>query len=123
VCSSDLVEWKQISHARVIAETKLADREVDPSQGTHFFQNITSLGVGYLTFAAQTRAESGDSFVDTDWLDAQPAAFESATIRHVRFAAPMTIYLDGRRGRATLLKPGSTLSKAMADDDDAGGET
>jgi len=101
------VEWKQISYARVIAETKLADREVDPSQGTHFFQNITSLGVGYLTFTGQNRAESADSFIDADWLDGQPALFESEAVRHLRLPMPLHVYLDGRRGRATLLKPGS----------------
>ncbi len=97
------VEWRHIAGARVIAETPLKDRRVEPSQGTHFFQNITSLGVGYLTLTRVSR--DGQSFVDLDWLDRQPAVRETAAVRHVRFEHPLAIYLDGRRGTATILKP------------------
>ncbi|MFC1611021.1 PEP/pyruvate-binding domain-containing protein [Myxococcota bacterium] len=101
------VEWKQISGARIIAETKLEDREVEPSQGTHFFQNITSLGIGYLTLTRiDRRGDPNQSFVDFDWLDSQPAANETPAVRHVHLDSPILTYLDGRQGAATILKPG-----------------
>ncbi|MEE8410269.1 MAG: PEP/pyruvate-binding domain-containing protein, partial [Myxococcota bacterium] len=100
------VEWRQISGARVIAETPLEGRKVEPSQGTHFFQNITSLGIGYLTLDCSSRQGSdGDGFIDTDWLDLQDAVHETSAVRHIRFDDPMRVYLDGRRGRATILRP------------------
>jgi len=100
------VEWKQISGARVIAETAIQGREVEPSQGSHFFHNITSLGIGYLTLGRTSRdGPGGPSFVDLDWLDAQTAVRETATVRHVRFDQPLVVVLDGRRGRPPCSSP------------------
>ncbi len=100
------VEWKQIAGARVIAETKMRGREVDPSQGTHFFQNITSLGVGYLTVSATGREpDAAGGFIDLAWLARQPACTETTAVRHVRFSAPLAAHLDGRNGTGTILKP------------------
>jgi hypothetical protein len=101
------VEWRQISGARVIAETPIQDRKVEPSQGTHFFQNITSLGVGYLTLDRISRDGAGSAYIDMDWLDSQPARHESGAVRHLRFDEPLKIYLDGRRGLAAILLPGA----------------
>jgi Pyruvate phosphate dikinase, AMP/ATP-binding domain len=95
------VGWAQIAGARIIVETSAMNRAVLPSQGSHFFHNITSLGVGYLTVEADNEAEA---FLDLDWLDAQPAAHEAKGVRHVRLAQPLTAHLDGRRGTAAVVK-------------------
>ncbi len=95
------VRWGQISGARTIVEADLEDFRVTPSQGTHFFQNLTSFQVGYLTVGAARPA----SRLDWAWLAAQPAHAETAHVRHLRLAGPLTILLDGRAGRAAILKP------------------
>lgn len=94
------VTWAQISFARVIVETTLAGFTVDPSQGSHFFQNLTSFGIPYLTVDAR----SDGSFIDWAWLDAQPAVRETEWIRHVRLSSPIEVRVDGRRSRAIVLK-------------------
>jgi hypothetical protein len=101
------VRWAQIAGARVIVETDLADFKVTPSQGTHFFQNLTSFRVGYFTVNQQ----EGGGRVDWDWLDAQPAAAETRFLRHVRLAAPLSVLIDGRSGRGVVLKPGADGAK------------
>jgi CheY-like chemotaxis protein len=95
------VRWDQISAARVIVETDLADFKVTPSQGSHFFQNLTSFQIGYLTVNA---AEQG-SRIDWEWLDAQPAVVETEHLRHLRFADPLSVLIDGRQSRGVVLKP------------------
>lgn len=100
------VHWSQIAGASLIVETPVEGRAVEPSQGTHFFQNITSLGIGYLTVEHTTRPEDPETnWLDLDWLDAQPAAHETESVRHVRLEQPLMAWLDGQRGRATILKP------------------
>lgn len=94
------VKWGQISGARTIIECELADISVDPSQGTHFFQNIVSFNVGYLTIR---NSEPGT--IDWDWLEKQKCIFEDGPIKHVRINKPLKILLDGRNGRAAVLKP------------------
>ena len=95
------VSWSHISMARAIVETSLDGYRIDPSQGTHFFQNLTSFGVGYFTVAPHR--EQG--FVDFQWLDSQPAIHESQYIRHIRLAAPLTLLMDGRHSYGAILKP------------------
>ena len=85
------VEWADISAVRLIAEISADGRHIEPSQGTHFFQNLTSFGVGYLTIDGAT---SGEVF-DRAWLDAQPAVWESNLVRHIRCTEPLSIKLDG----------------------------
>ena len=85
------VEWADISAVRLIAELSPDGRHIEPSQGTHFFQNLTSFGVGYLTI---DRGDSQEVF-DRAWLDAQPAAWESPLVRHVHTPVPLTIKMDG----------------------------
>ena len=97
--------WSQISGASVIVETHFDGRAVEPSQGSHFFHNITSRGVGYLTLPVSGRGGRSDtSSYDRAWLDAQPAVRSTEAVRHVRFDEPLGVYIDGRRGRATILK-------------------
>ena len=79
------------------------NRPIEPSQGTHFFQNITSLRIGYLTVAHTAACE--DDFVDVAWLDAQPAIDELPRVRHVRLDPPLSVRLDGPNGRAIVWQP------------------
>jgi len=99
------VKWGQISRARCIVETELLDIKVEPSQGTHFFQNITSFGVSYFTVGGSS---PGD-FLDRDWLDAQPAESETDYVRHVALAEPLSIAANSRTGTGVVLKPGVTF--------------
>lgn len=95
------VKWGQISAARVIIESALDKYQIDPSQGTHFFQNLTSLSVGYFTI--NSFAEKG--YWDLDFLNQQPAFFEDQYIKHVRFVDPFRVLLDGRKNEGVILKP------------------
>lgn len=99
------VRWDQISGARVIVETDLEEFKVTPSQGSHFFQNLTSFQVGYLT----VNAGEGISRIDWKWLDAQPAVEEGKFIRHVRVEEGLQVLIDGRSRKGVILKPGTDL--------------
>ncbi len=102
------VQWSQISGAKVMVEASPAGYDVDPSQGTHFFHNITSLGIGYLTLPPGVEKESGEpAFVDWGWLDRQPAVIETERVRLLRFEQPLTVALNGRSGSAVVAKPGA----------------
>lgn len=94
------VAWPHISMARAIVETSLEHYRIDPSQGTHFFQNLTSFGVGYFTVAPYR----GQGFVDFDWLDRQPALYESTWVRHVRLPFPVTLLMDGRHSQGAVVR-------------------
>ena len=94
------VTWEQISGARVIVESGLKDMKVTPSQGSHFFQNLTSFRVGYFT----VNAEEGEGFVDWDWLAAQPAVKDSGYVRRLHFEAPLMVAINGKRQRGVILK-------------------
>ena len=95
------VKWPHISNARVIVECGVENYRVDPSQGTHFFQNLTSFGVGYFT----VNPFKGDGWFDEAFLNAQPAVEETEYLRHVRFDAPITIKMDGKKSLGVVLKP------------------
>ncbi len=99
------VKWAQISGVRCMVETGLRDIHVDPSQGSHFFQNIVSFGIGYLTVSA---GSAGD-VLDYDWLDARPAAGESAHVRLITLDEPLDIVLNGRRNVGIVMKPGRLI--------------
>ena len=96
------VKWPHISAARVIVEVALKNYNIDPSQGTHFFQNLTSFGVGYFTVDTNT-GEGG--FVDKAVLDAMPAVEETQYVRHVRFEHPLRILMDGKKQEGAVLIP------------------
>ena len=93
------VKWPHISAARVIVETGLKNYHVDPSQGTHFFQNLTSFGVGYFTINTYT----GDGIFQQDILDRMPAVEETAYVRHVRFPSPLKVMMDGKKQTGVVL--------------------
>ena len=93
------VKWTHISEAKVIVECGIERFQVEPSQGTHFFQNVTSLGVGYLTIDPFR----GDGIFRQERLDAMPAAWEGAYLRQVRFERPLEVCIDGRSGRGIVI--------------------
>ena len=93
------VKWPHISAARVIVEQGLKNYHVDPSQGTHFFQNLTSFGVGYFTINTYT----GDGVLQQKILDDMPAVEETQYVRHVRFDRPLKIMMDGKKQHGVVL--------------------
>ncbi len=95
------VKWPHISAARIIVEQGLQNYRVDPSQGTHFFQNLTSFGVGYFTI----NDFCGDGVIQKDVLDAMVAIEETDFVRHVRFNKPLKIMMDGMRQEGVVLLP------------------
>lgn len=97
------VKWPNISNARVIVESGLENYRIEPSQGTHFFQNLTSFGVGYFT----VNPYKNDGWFDEAFLDAQPAVQETEYLRHVRFEQPAVIKIDGKKSIGVVMKPGA----------------
>lgn len=93
------VKWSDISETKALVECCLEHFRVDPSQGTHFFQNLTAFNAGYVNVNPFLRR--GDVF-DPSVLDAMPAVEETDYIRHVRFDAPLTVCIDGRTGKALV---------------------
>ncbi|MDD6868106.1 MAG: PEP/pyruvate-binding domain-containing protein [bacterium] len=94
------VKWAHISAARVIAETALPNYLIEPSQGTHFFQNLTSFGVGYFTID-----DKKGGICDIDYLDNMPAVAETGFVRIVRFDNPLQIGINGKTGLGIIVKP------------------
>ena len=92
------IKWPNISEAKVIVECGLKNFRVEPSQGTHFFQNLTSFGVGYLTINPYMK----DGLFNSEKLDSMDALHESKYLRHVRFQNPLFIYIDGRKNRGII---------------------
>lgn len=102
------MKWPNISAASIIVEVTLPHYHVDPSQGTHFFQNLTSFGVGYFTIGLG----SGDGGVlRKDLLDGMPAVEETAHVRHVRFPRPLKSLMDGKKQEGIVLLPEKETSQ------------
>lgn len=97
------VKWPHISQARVIVESAMENYRIEPSQGTHFFQNLTSFGVGYFTVSPFTE---NDGFFDEEFLNAQPAVHETEFIRQVHFERPVIIKINGKKRVGVVMKPG-----------------
>jgi hypothetical protein len=96
------VRWADIAGAAVIVEAGFKDFRVTPSQGTHFFQNLTSLNVGYFT----VNQNVGEGFVDWDWLAAQDAREEMGCVRHIHFDEPALVTMNGTVQTGIIRKPG-----------------
>ena len=92
------VKWNHISEAKVIVECGIEKFEVEPSQGTHFFQNVTSLGVGYLTI----NPFRGDGIFREGELDGRRAVYEGMFLRQVRFERPLWVCIDGRSNKGIV---------------------
>ena len=95
------VAWEQIAEAKVIVEAGFRDFSVQPSQGTHFFQNLVANNVGYFT----ANPDTGDGWVDWDWLVEQASVSEKKFTRHLRLAHPVVVKMDGGRNEGVILKP------------------
>ncbi len=95
------VSWPDISSAKLIVENTLPGYRIEPSQGTHFFHNLTSMGVGYFTIDMP----GGNGYCGQEWLDAQPAEWEDEYVRIVRLPSPMRIAINGLQGCGVVLKP------------------
>lgn len=100
------VIWPQISSAKIIVESGLDNFRIDPSQGTHFFQNLTSFKVGYLTI----NPFINDGSFDVDYLNKQTAVYEDTYLRHVSFKEPLAIIIDGKNNKAAIFKEGFKLN-------------
>ena len=95
------VKWSQISGVRVMVETALEDFNIKPSQGTHFFHNIISRGIGYINVPFKSK----DFFIDWKWLDKQKTVNEMKFVKHAQISRPLKIKFDGRIGSALVVKP------------------
>jgi CheY-like chemotaxis protein len=95
------VEWDEISGARVIVEAGFRDFRVTPSQGSHFFQNLTAFQIGYFT----VNPDAGEGSVDWQWLTEQAAVEEEGCVRHLQFAEPMRVVMNSRTSQGVIFKP------------------
>lgn len=96
------IKWPHISSARVIVESSLPGYRIEPSQGTHFFQNLTSFGAGYFTIDGEG---NDGSIFDINYLESQPSSYESDFIRIVSFNSPLIVGINGRKGLGIVMKP------------------
>ena len=106
------VKWPHISAAKVIVETALKGNSIDPSQGTHFFQNLTSFGVGYFTV---NEAKEGN-LCDMNYLDTMPVVTETENLKVVAFDETLVVAINGRKGVGVVLKPGYGRKETPTDD-------
>ncbi|HKL38485.1 MAG TPA: hypothetical protein VJ876_06270, partial [Bacteroidales bacterium] len=95
------VKWAYISQARVIVESGLDNYRIDPSQGTHFFQNLTSFRIGYFTINPYLK----DGHYDLDYLDQCKPTFENEYIKHIQFKHPLKTHIDGKNSKGVIFKP------------------
>ncbi len=95
------VEWDEISGARAIVEAGFHDFRVTPSQGSHFFQNLTAFQIGYFT----VNPDTGEGLIDWQWLAEQTAVEEQGCVRHLQFAAPLRIVMNSRTSQGVIFKP------------------
>ncbi len=92
------VSWHDISGVGAMIETSTENFKADPSQGSHFFHNITSLGISYLT-----TSKNGDDFIDWKWLQSLPTEKQTTYLHHVKLEKPLTIKIDGKNSKAVIL--------------------
>src|SRR5712671_4069990 len=103
------VEWDEISGARVIVEAGFHDFRVTPSQGSHFFQNLTAFQIGYFT----VNPDAGEGSIDWEWLGEHAAVGEDGCVRHLRFDAPMRVVMNSRTSQGIMFKPLSAAATAQ----------
>jgi hypothetical protein len=95
------VNWNHISNVKIIVEAELPDFRVDPSLGSHFFHNVTSMNIGYFDIPIN----SGGNFIDWDWLHSRSAAHRTEHLLHLQFKDPLVAKMDGRKRIAVIFKP------------------
>jgi hypothetical protein len=91
------VNWSEICGVGAIIETAFLNLRADPSQGSHFFHNITTLGINYISIS-----DHGDDFLNWEWLTSQPAATETSFVTHVKLDKALTLKVDGRKSRCVM---------------------
>jgi len=94
------VQWNEISNVKVMIETAFEDFNIKPTQGTHFFQNIISRGIGYINVSLHR----DKSYIDWNWINKQKSKNEFNFVNHINLSKPITVKLDGKNGRALVLK-------------------
>jgi len=94
------VQWRNISGVRAMIELRNDKVNADPSQGSHFFQNITSLGIHYITVTEEAGSED---YIDWEWLNGQPPHRETTYLRHVRLKSPLLLKIDGRSSESAVI--------------------
>jgi len=95
------ITWENISGAKAIVESNFKDFDVEPSQGSHFFQNLTSFKVGYFT----VHRSIGNGFIDWDWLTKQKIVEKKGAVKHIKLETPITIKINGRENKGVIIKP------------------
>ncbi len=100
------VEWDEISGARVIVEAGFRDFRVTPSQGSHFFQNLTAFQIGYFT----VNPDAGEGSIDWQWLSEQPSLDEDECVRHLCFDGPLRVVMNSRTSQGIIFKPEATVT-------------
>jgi len=98
------VEWDEISGARAIVEAGFRDFRVTPSQGSHFFQNLTAFQVGYFT----VNPDAGEGSIDWRWLAEQPAVEEQGCVRLLRFDQPLRVVMNSKTSQGVIYKPNAS---------------
>lgn len=106
------VRWAQIAGARLIVESAMPGFRIEPSQGTHFFQNLTSFGTGYFTIDPA----AGNGFIDSEYINSLPTVKETEFLKVVRFDEPLTIAINGRKSKGVVFRPEITANKASNQD-------
>jgi hypothetical protein len=110
------VNWKQISHAQTIIELGIDELSPEPSFGSHFFQNVTSLRIGYFTLQQIDKSED----IDIEWLNSQPIKQATKFIRWILLENPLRISIDGSTGEGIILKPQPKLIDEMDEEESTG---
>ena len=110
------VNWTQISNAKIIVEFELEGFEVDPSFGSHFFQNVTSLRIGYFTINKSNKSD----FIDKKWLEKQPVMKETKYLKWLHLKQPLTVQILGTSGYGIILKPLLPKKDAMNEEESTG---
>ncbi|MAJ45434.1 MAG: hypothetical protein CMF96_11920 [Candidatus Marinimicrobia bacterium] len=110
------VHWNQISNAKVIVEFCMEGLDIDPSFGSHFFQNVTSLRVGYFTVSGK----KNDDFLDWDWIEKQEIVKETEYLKLIEFEKPLTVFMDGTTGAGRIFKPIKPIIEKMDEEESSG---
>ena len=110
------VTWRQISNAKVIVELGIDDLSPDPSFGSHFFQNLTSLRIGYFTIQISEQKEN----IDLEWLNSQPVIQSTKYIRWIKLDNPLDIRIEGRSGKGIIIKPQQDIAEVMDEEESTG---
>ena len=110
------VDWDQISNAKVIVEYGMESFPVDPSFGSHFFQNVTSMRIGYFTLNHKNKSDK----LDLRWLNSQSIKQKTKYIKWIQLEEPLTITIDGQTGDGNIIKPLNPVKETMDEQETTG---